>query len=527
MGLIVYGGDSPTVKLQEVKIRKDNDFKLMFLVERNGNPEDMEQASIVSLKLISPKAVETLLTPALIKENVIYLDIESTFNTDLGKYRLEMKYTVLDPEFTGGVRDCAVDTYAYTIVSTSAEATIIDELAKSVDVATGFQGKAFTFSMYTAEQIAELKRPALEAAQTANASAQTADDAAQAALSAKEAANTATQEANEATQNANDAATTAQTCGESAQVAAASANAAASDAYQKAVVARQEAEKAQIAASAANQARIALAGAVQTELQYAELKIQEVDQAKAAALGAANTANAAASDATTKGNLAETKAGLANDAADNADQARALLVEASDVKMGQVDEKIQEANTAISNANAKAAEANNAAGAANDAAGSANEAATTANTAAGLADTARTELTTAVNTKMGEADGKIEEMNTTLSTYDGRVTQVESDIDQLAGDVKGTIEMPIAHALSQLKEEIDSLRILIEEGRINRMQIETLDVISEIRINGSPLIYVLDSAPSFSPDQVPQFYIDTSAGRLYAAKGTGSANDWF
>ncbi|MDD3543043.1 MAG: hypothetical protein PHO69_10235 [Petrimonas sp.] len=150
-----------------------------------------------------------------------------------------------------------------------------------------------------------------------------------------------------------------------------------------------------------------------------------------------------------------------------------------------------------------------------------------ATVAAELANTARTELTTAVNTKLGEADGKIEEMNTTLSTYDGRVTQVESDIDQLAGDVEGTIEKPIAHALSQLKEEVDSLRILIEEGRINRMQIETLDVISEIRINGSPLIYVRDSAPSFSPDQVPQFYIDTSAGRFYAAKGTGSANDWF
>lgn len=210
MGLIVYGGDSPTVKLKEVKIRKDNDFKLMFLVERNGKPEDMEQASIVSLKLISPKAVETLLTPALIKENVIYLDIESTLNTDLGKYRLEMKYTVLDPEFTGGVRDCAVDTYAYTIVSTSSEATIIDELAKSVDVATGFQGKAFTFSMYTAEQIAELQRPALEAAQSANIAKQAAINATNEALAAKDLTVVATTNANAATMHANASATLAQ-----------------------------------------------------------------------------------------------------------------------------------------------------------------------------------------------------------------------------------------------------------------------------------------------------------------------------
>ncbi len=333
----------------------------MFLVERNGKPEDMEQASIVSLNLISPKAVETLLTPALIKENVIYLDIESTFNTDLGKYRLEMKYTVLDPEFTGGVRDCAVDAYAYTIVSTSAEATIIDELAKSVDVATGFQGKAFTFGMYTPEQIAELQSPALEAAQAASIATLNTLEATAGAITAKNAANTATQEANTATDHANAAATLAHEEAGKATVATQQAGAAASDAFQKAEAAAQAATIAGQAAINADNTRQALSQSFAVELAYAEQKLLEVDQAKAAALGAANTANAAASDATTNGNLAESKAEIAKDAAINADSARTLLVQAADLKMGEMDQVIETANYAVTDAETATGRANTAA----------------------------------------------------------------------------------------------------------------------------------------------------------------------
>ena len=133
MGLIVYGGDSPEVRAQEVKIRKDNDFKLIFLVERNGNPENMEIATITSLNLIGPSSTVPVI-PVLIENNILYIDIDSSLNQDLGKYSLELKYTIPDTEFTGGVRDCAVDTYAYTIVGSSSEATKIGELANIVSI---------------------------------------------------------------------------------------------------------------------------------------------------------------------------------------------------------------------------------------------------------------------------------------------------------------------------------------------------------------------------------------------------------
>lgn len=297
MGLIVYGGDSPEIRAQEVKIRKDNDFKLIFIVERNGNPEDMEKATIVSLDLITPSATLPL-TPVSIKKNIIYLDMDSSINQVLGKYRMELKYTVTDIQFTGGVRDCAIDAYAYTIVSSTSEATKIDELAKSVDVATGFQGKAFTWDMYTPEQIAELKRPALEAALEANAAAQSAESAASQALQAKNAANTAAQSADTATGHANAAATNANTEAGKATEAASSANAAASYATTKGNLAESKAEIANDAATNADSARTLL-------VQAADLKMGEMNQVIQAA-------NYAVSDA-------ETATGRANTAADNAD----------------------------------------------------------------------------------------------------------------------------------------------------------------------------------------------------------------
>jgi hypothetical protein len=109
-----------------------------------------------------------------------------------------------------------------------------------------------------------------------------------------------------------------------------------------------------------------------------------------------------------------------------------------------------------------------------------------------------------------------EETVKTLKEVEGSFTE----------NVEGN-ENTIAEAIASLKNEIDSLNRLLESGLFSNIQIDALDVISEIKMKGSPLIYVRNSAPNFAPDQVPQFYVDTAAGRLYTAKGTGSVNDWF
>lgn len=145
-----------------------------------------------------------------------------------------------------------------------------------------------------------------------------------------------------------------------------------------------------------------------------------------------------------------------------------------------------------------------------------------ATAAAELADTARTELTIAVNAKMGEADGKIEEMNTTLSTYDGRVTQVESDIDQFESDVKETTEKPTAQSLSELNARITALEAILS----NKIK-DRIDVTKEFNVWGKTnLILYGDGASTKAPDFIGQTYIDTTNGNVYIAVGNSNAGNW-
>lgn len=88
-------------------------------------------------------------------------------------------------------------------------------------------------------------------------------------------------------------------------------------------------------------------------------------------------------------------------------------------------------------------------------------------------------------------------------------------------------EETLAVTLNKLKEEVDSLKEFIEKGSYGKNQVDVIDVIAEIKMKGSPLFYIKEGAPSFAPDQLPQFYIDTLNKRLYTASGTSSVNDWF
>ena len=65
----------------------------------------MENATITSLNLISPTK-STPLTPASIVGGIISLDMDTALNQETGRYHIELKYTIEDPEFTG-VRECA------------------------------------------------------------------------------------------------------------------------------------------------------------------------------------------------------------------------------------------------------------------------------------------------------------------------------------------------------------------------------------------------------------------------------------
>lgn len=158
------------------------------------------------------------------------------------------------------------------------------------------KGDPFTYADFTAEQIAELQRPAMDAIALCEAATTAANTAASNA-------NTATTNANNAAMAANDAATLANQKATLADQKATLANTAATDANNAATLANQKAELANTAAANADTATAA------------------TNQAISDAQTATSNATDAATLANQKATLADQKATAANTAAVNANTA--------------------------------------------------------------------------------------------------------------------------------------------------------------------------------------------------------------
>lgn len=163
------------------------------------------------------------------------------------------------------------------------------------------EGKPFTYSDFTPEQIADLQKPAVDAAETATKAAETATEAAKeandAAGSADEAARSATEAAADAglaASKANDAATDATEASTAALTAASKSNtaaAAATDTNTKIQTAEQQRVSAEQERVSAEQERISAEQTRQTE--FAQLK-ENAEKATEDATAAAQAATEAA-----------------------------------------------------------------------------------------------------------------------------------------------------------------------------------------------------------------------------------------
>ena len=131
-------------------------------------------------------------------------------------------------------------------------------------------------------------------------------------------------------------------------------------------------------------------------------------------------------------------------------------------------------------------------------------AASAANTAAGLADDAR------------------------LAIQDDLALKADqTELDQLAGEVGDKNEETLASVINSMKKEIAALKELIVTSEYSKIQACIIDIQEDIKLKGSPLIYVGTTPPAIAPDQVPQFYVDITAKKLYTASGTANAGNWF
>jgi len=100
--------------------------------------------------------------------------------------------------------------------------------------------------------------------------------------------------------------------------------------------------------------------------------------------------------------------------------------------------------------------------------------------------------------------------------------EVDDDLVQLAGDVKGTTEKPTAQSLSELNARITALEAIIS----NKIK-DRIDVTKEFNVWGKTnLILYGDGASSKTPDFIGQTYIDTTNGNVYIAVGVSNAGNW-
>lgn len=105
------------------RIRKGNDFKHIWPITWNGQPEDFSDATDITLTATVYGQVKTL-TEGVdyhIDGGMVMIDFTPTICDITGTYTVELNYIKPSAEFIDGDRRSAVDVQAFQIVNTSAE----------------------------------------------------------------------------------------------------------------------------------------------------------------------------------------------------------------------------------------------------------------------------------------------------------------------------------------------------------------------------------------------------------------------
>lgn len=243
----------------------------------------------------------------------------------------------------------------------------------------GEKGDPFTYDDFTPEQIAELQRPAKEAAKVAIASAQRAENAAESVQSAVEDAEQASQSAQQAATAAQEAVTNANTAIGKAETAINNANTAV-ESVNKLETRVEQAEATRVQSETQRQtAETNRASSEQQREANETERQQKFAQIESDATSLANSLN----NAEAKRVSAENAREEAETQRETAEQER--TTQFSEIKT-EAETLIAQTTEAKDEANSAATSATNAAGAANTAAGLANEAAANANQVADNVD---------------------------------------------------------------------------------------------------------------------------------------------
>lgn len=159
------------------KIRIGNDFRFVWVIERNSQAEDLTLATNLVLTIKSMYG-DSAIPFTLVDGNKVCVDIDSRNAGNVAKYNLRLTYTIPDDSLSDGFRDCAVDIDAFEIVAKTELAEKVDEFTSTSEIAIGFQGNsAFRVWQLQAgnegktyeDYIAFLREPMTQAIQEAEA----------------------------------------------------------------------------------------------------------------------------------------------------------------------------------------------------------------------------------------------------------------------------------------------------------------------------------------------------------------------
>jgi hypothetical protein len=451
----------------KIKIREGNDFDVVWAIKRAGLPEDLSTAINMRLTLVvyGTTIEHSLFT---VTDNVLSINIPREVATIKGDYRLVFEYTLPDAGQPDGDLKCKTDVVPFRIVPFTADADDVYTIDTSSDVLFGFKGDKGNDGDDAYQIWLDLGNVGTYE-DFITYLRQPAVDAG-ASISELE----AVIQSNE----------TIRVDAEGERISAEILRLSAESGRAEAEGLRDVAEEQRIAAEGVRDDNEGDRITAESDRADAEELRDSAELIRLQSEIGRNTAEGLRVNAETGRNTAE---GLRASAETGRNTAEGTRV---------TQESARQTNTAT--------------------------AISEANEAAEAADTARVNLTNAVNGKLGEADDKIEEMDTTLSTYDGRVTQVESDISQLAGDVKDTTEKAGASSLAEL-----NARLLALEKIISSSLRSTIEVTKEFNVWGKTnLILTGSGAATFAPDFVGQKYIDTTNSNVYVAVGVSTAGNW-
>ena len=107
-----------------------------------------------------------------------------------------------------------------------------------------------------------------------------------------------------------------------------------------------------------------------------------------------------------------------------------------------------------------------------------------------------------------------------MANIDGR------DLNYLSYLNQDNPDRALTDILAHLVGRIETLEQELSESKYNSMQINDLSVVDSIKFKGADLFLFGTAAPAVAPDFIGQFFIDTTAGVTYQAKGITNAADW-